>query len=83
MKLIIDVSEEAYKRCCVLADLDGSPILKAIKYGTPLDKIRAKILRYRDTIDRAIAEDSSKIEGMKEAYNDCLEVIDKYKTETR
>ena len=46
-----------------------------------LDKIRAEIQRYRDTIDRAIAEDTLKIESMKEAYNDCLEIIDKYKAE--
>ena len=44
MKLIIDVSKETYKRCCVIADLDGSPILKAIKDGIPLDEIRAELM---------------------------------------
>lgn len=40
--------------------------------------IRAEIEEYKSTIDNAISEDELKIEGMQEAYNDCLEVIDKY-----
>jgi len=44
-----------------------------------LDKIRAKIEKYKSTIDNAISEDELKIEGMKEAYTDCLKIIDKYK----
>lgn len=47
-----------------------------------LDKIRAKIQGYKSTIDNAISEDELKIEGMKEAYSDCLEIIDKYKAES-
>lgn len=62
--------------------LRGEVIASAKLHRMILDEIRAKILRYRDTIDKAIAEDSSKIEGMKEAYNDCLEIIDKYKAES-
>lgn len=85
MKLIIDISEDLYQTFHNtqprMGDAGIDSICQAIGNGIPLDKIRAKILRYRDTIDRAIAEDSSKIEGMKEAYNDCLEVIDKYKGE--
>lgn len=41
-----------------------------------LDKIRAEIEEYRSTIDRAISEDELKIEGMKEAYTNCLEILD-------
>ena len=44
-----------------------------------LDKIRAEIEGYKSTIDNAISEDELKIEGMKEAYVDCLKIIDKYK----
>ena len=48
MKLIIDISEEAYKRCCVIADLDGSPILKAIKNGIPLPKGHGRLIDIND-----------------------------------
>ena len=41
-----------------------------------LNKIRAKIEKYKATIDKAVSEDESKIEGMKEAYSDCLKLID-------
>ncbi len=47
-----------------------------------LDKIRAEIEEYKLTIDNAISEDELKIEGMKEAYTDCLEIIDKYRAES-
>lgn len=46
-----------------------------------LDKIRVKIEGYKSTIDNAISEDTLKIEGMKEAYADCLNVIDECKAE--
>lgn len=38
MQIVIKISEQTYKQSCVLADIDGSPILKAIKNGTPLPK---------------------------------------------
>lgn len=47
-----------------------------------LDKIKTEIEEYKSTIDYAISEDELKIEGLKEAYTDCLEIIDKYKAET-
>ena len=47
-----------------------------------LDKIRAEIDEYKSTIDKAISEDELKIEGLKEAYTDCLKLIDKYKAES-
>lgn len=46
-----------------------------------LNKLRDKIEKYRSTIDRAISEDESKIEGMKEAYTDCIGMIDEYISE--
>lgn len=47
-----------------------------------LNKIRAKIEKYKATINKAISEDESKIEGMKEAYADCLELIDECEKES-
>ena len=86
MKLIINIPQTAYDAIQALKDIESTNegtlenvLIKAVESGIPLDKIRTKIKRYRDTIDRAIAEDSSKIEGMKEAYNDCLEIIDSYR----
>ena len=43
MKIVIDIPEHTYNNACVLADLDGAPILKAIKNGIPLDNIKAEI----------------------------------------
>lgn len=58
MKLIIEISEQIYKQSCILADIDGSPILKAIKDGISLpkghgrlgdlDKIKKKMQYYHD-----------------------------------
>ncbi len=47
-----------------------------------LDKIRTEIDKHKSTIDKAISEDELKIEGMKEAYTDCLEIINKCKAES-
>ena len=44
MQIVIDIPEETYRRCCVIADLDGSPILKAIKNGTPLPKGHGELI---------------------------------------
>lgn len=46
-----------------------------------LDKLSAEIEEYRSTIDYAISEDEFKIKGMKDAYDNCLETIDKCKAE--
>ena len=46
-----------------------------------INKIRSKIEGYKSTIDRAISEDEFKIEGMKEAYTDCLKIIDECTSE--
>lgn len=80
MKLIIDVPDNVYAK--VLEYYEHNGIVEAvygyIYRGIPLEQIRAEIEEYKSTIDNAISEDELKIEGMQEAYNDCLEVIDKY-----
>lgn len=47
-----------------------------------LDKIRSEVERYNSIVDDDIYEGELKIEGMKEAYADCLKIIDKYKGES-
>ena len=93
MKMVINISEEFYDG---LLDesydsirnipLEHTVLVLKIKNGKPLDdvfdEIRTEIEEYRSTIDNAISEDELKIKGMKEAYTDCLEIIDKYKTES-
>ena len=44
MQVVIEIPEEVYRRCCVIADIDGSPILKAIKNGTPLPKGHGRLI---------------------------------------
>lgn len=56
--------------------------IEALETEPILDKIRADIERYKSNIDNAISEDELKIEGMKEAYADCIKIIYKYRTES-
>ena len=78
------------ERCCMSRGRSTGTIMQDILdllSVTPnqtelLDKIRAEIEGYKSTIDNAISEDELKIEGMKEAYANCLEIIDKYKAES-
>ena len=46
-----------------------------------IEDIKAEIMSYRNSVDRAISEDEFKRDGMKIAYQDCIEIIDKH-TET-
>jgi len=65
-------------------ELDKIPTVEAISKVDMVaifDKIRTEIEGYKSTADNAISEDELKIEGMKEAYTDCLGIIDKYRTE--
>lgn len=55
-------------------------ILELLEQESALDKIRDEIEEYKSTIDYAW-EDDLKIEAMKEAYADCLKIIDEYKAE--
>lgn len=75
MKLIIDISEESYKRSCVIADLDGSPILKAIKNGIPLDDVREEI---EATIDEEKAGQGNVNKGVVIGLQMTLTIIDKH-----
>lgn len=59
-----DLSEDCHNKDCL---------------DCALDNIKAEIEGYKSTIDNAISEDELKIEGMKEAYTDCLNIIDKYR----
>ncbi len=83
MKVVIDIDKKSYDKMKTYHGLDDAYF--SIKHGIPLDdifaKIRAKIEEYKATIDRAVSEDKSKIKGMKEAYADCLEIIDKHLSE--
>lgn len=58
--------------------------IKALEQEPILDKVRAEIERYKSTIDNSIIDNSmlEEIEGMKEAYTHCLDIIDKYKAES-
>ena len=51
--------------------------IKALEQDSILNKVRAKIEVYKLATDHAISEDELKIEGMKEAYINCLEIIDR------
>lgn len=83
MKIVVDIPDEVYDR---LKTLNSHGIATGatmyIQNGTPLnevlDKIRAEIDNRKSTVDKAISEDELKIEGLKEAYTDCLEIINKH-----
>lgn len=75
MKLVIDISEDDYRKV-----QDGrasvSMMRKAIRNGTPLDKIRAEIEQTAKDYDKFA--DYRRIYGLWIA----LEIIDKYRAET-
>lgn len=69
MKLIIDISEHIYASSKVLADIDGSPILKAIKNGIVLPEQHGRLvdvnLLCEDLIKRWDIADAAKEEMIK------------------
>lgn len=79
MQILIDIGEppfykDIYTAICergYIDDEDNEIIANAIKNGIPLDKIRAEIkeLRYGQPFRKFVVDE-------------CLDVIDKYKTET-
>ena len=87
MELIISLSEQVYNNVCVLADIDGSPILKAIKNGTPLNDIKTEIqnslnacTNIIDNVAKGIYPQiytNDEMIGRKITYEHCLKIIDK------
>ncbi len=77
MRLIVDISDDLYN--VIKTDKYGlhkGKMYDIVRNGVPLDSVKAEIEEYSSTVDRAISEDELKIEGMKEAYTDCLKIID-------
>ena len=82
LREILAEAVEYENSVCYVTEEDREPLEMSIKALEVLDKIRAEIEEYELTIDNAISEDELKIEGMKEAYANCLEIIDEYKAES-
>ena len=84
MKLIIDIPKSALELLNTTGVdwLDAEHILSAVANGTPLDDVKAEIEEYKSTVDRVISEDELKIEGMKEAYANCFEILDNISKES-
>lgn len=87
MKLIIDIPDNIYDaikkaQTIISGQRSGKTLLQilvnSVENGTPLDDVKAEIMSYRDSVDRAISEDEFKRDGMKIAYQDCIEIIDKH-----
>jgi hypothetical protein len=82
-----EITNGDYNKDALINDLvyDISELVKERdkKQYSILDKIRAEIEGYKSTIDNAVSEDELKIEGMKEAYADLVDIIDKYKAEIK
>ena len=82
VKLIIEMPADVYRKvqahksCIVTTKQDDQEIVIGVRKGIPLDDIKTEIEEYKSTVDRAISEDELKIEGMKEAYANCLEILD-------
>ena len=79
-----DENGNGYHHACLI-DIEFNENKKRVErlaQKSILDKIRAEIDKRKSTIDKAISEDELKIEGMKEAYTDCLEIIDNCKAES-
>ena len=86
MELIISLSEQTYNSACVLADMDGSPILKAIKNGTPLNNIKTEMqdalnacINIIDNVAKGVYPQiytNDEMVGRKITYEHCLKIID-------
>ena len=74
----LDKLHSDYLNACE-SEFEMGKVFELAKKGLYIEQIRAEIEEYKSTIDNAISEDELKIEGMQEAYNDCLDIIDKYK----
>ena len=65
-----------------LDDRDISILEACIKSLTAIDKIRAEIIEQKDNVIPCIAYPADVYaDGKTDAYNRCLKIIDKYRTE--
>lgn len=69
MKLIIDIPEEVYKKAKETHDVMCDKVWLGIKYGTPLDVVKADIINIAD------GRQSIKVRSV-------LRIIDKYMPES-
>lgn len=54
MQIVINISEQVYNNICVIADIDGSPALKAIKNGTVLPKGHGRLKDIDQILDKLL-----------------------------
>lgn len=76
MHIVIDIPEQMYLNAKANTLCGGDIIVKAIKNGTPLTKIRDKITTEADYEDEYDDQDIAK--GLYKA----VDIIDKYKAES-
>jgi len=77
VKLIIDIDIVNYNVCRIGGE-DFGPVQQAVGKGIPLEDIKAEIKAYKNSVDKAISEDELKREGMKLAYQDSIDIIDRH-----
>ena len=70
MKLIIDISEEVYKKAKETPDLMCGVVWRGVKYGTPLDDVKAEIERLKHQYT-----DVSGYRWWNNAIDNCLNII--------
>ena len=75
-------SEDVKKFMDEIVDIDRASVYTKDEVIAIFAKLQTEIKEYTANIDNAISEDELKIEGMKVAYTNCLEIIDKYKAES-
>jgi hypothetical protein len=86
MKLLIDIPEQMYLNAKAGILCGNDILVKAIKNGTPLDKIRAEIEQAANNqfkIAMGVSDLNERYAHiqMENAYRHSLNVIDKYKAE--
>lgn len=70
MKLIIDIPKEVYKKAKETHDVMCDKVWLGIKYGTPLDDVKAEIKIF------TITEKSEYDTGFNDAVLKCFNVLD-------
>jgi hypothetical protein len=82
MQIVIDIPEQMYLNAKADILCGGDILVKAIKNGTPLDKIRAEIEALIEWHDCPIEYDNGNDAWYCEACNQAIKIIDKYKAES-